>query len=189
MRAVPADAVVVTTLELASLEALRPARRRPAAELVRARRPSPEFSRYLYTAVGGDWHWRDRLEWSWSRWLEVIGRRGYETWYAVVQGTPAGYFELNVMELPAARIEYFGLVPGCEGRGLGGWLLEQAVRRAFALGATRVRVETCTLDGPAALPNYLARGFSIVETARRAPPSLPPPGPWPGAARPKGARS
>jgi len=27
------------------------------------------------------------------------------------------------------------------------------------MGATRVWLHTCTLDGPAALPNYLARGF------------------------------
>ena len=31
-----------------------------------------------------------------------------------------------------------------------------------ALGATRIVLNTCTLDAPQALPNYLARGFTIV---------------------------
>ena len=33
---------------------------------------------------------------------------------------------------------------------------------AFALGAPRIVLNTCTLDAPQALPNYLARGFTIV---------------------------
>ncbi len=177
--------VIVTTLELTSLDALRPAARRPAAELVRARRPSPELNRYFYTSVGGDHAWRDRLDWTWDEWLDTIARPGYETWYLTVEGTPAGYFELDATRLPGCTIAYFGLVPAFAGRGLGGWLLEQAVRRAFALGCSRVEVETCTLDGPTALPNYLARGFTVVRTRTRPPERLPPPGPWPGAERPR----
>ena len=57
---------------------------------------------------------------------------------------------------------YFGLAPGFIGRGLGGWLLTCAVRQAFAMGASRMLLNTCTLDAAQALPNYLARGFSIV---------------------------
>ena len=26
--------------------------------------PSPELNRFLYTAVGGDWFWTDRLGWN-----------------------------------------------------------------------------------------------------------------------------
>jgi len=48
------------------------------------------------------------------------------------------------------------------GRGLGGWLLTRAAEEAFALDASRVILNTCTLDAPQALPNYLARGFTIV---------------------------
>ena len=38
----------------------------------------------------------------------------------------------------------------------------RAVEEAFVLGAGPVRLHTCTLDSPAALPNYLARGFRKV---------------------------
>jgi GNAT superfamily N-acetyltransferase len=60
------------------------------------------------------------------------------------------------------EIMYFGLVSAYMGRGLGGWLLTRAVEEAFALGGERVILNTCTLDAPQALPNYLARGFIIV---------------------------
>jgi hypothetical protein len=52
------------------------------------------------------------------------------------------------------------------GRGLGGWLLTRAAEESFALGANRVILNTCTLDAPQALPNYLARGFAIVREDR-----------------------
>ena len=52
----------------------------------------------------------------------------------------------------------FGLLPAFHGRGLGGALLEFALRRGFALGS-RVWLHTTTTDGPAALPNYRARGL------------------------------
>ena len=47
------------------------------------------------------------------------------------------------------------------GKGLGGLLLTEAIRRAWDFGASRVWVQTCTQDAPTALPNYLARGFRI----------------------------
>jgi hypothetical protein len=40
------------------------------------------------------------------------------------------------------------------------------VEESFALGGTRVILNTCTLDAPQALPNYLARGFAITREER-----------------------
>ena len=76
----------------------------------------------------------------------------------------------------------FGLLPQFRGAGVGGWLLTEALRRAWALGPRRLWVHTCSLDGPAALPNYRARGLTVYEE-RTAEKTLPaqPPGPWPGA--------
>jgi GNAT superfamily N-acetyltransferase len=55
-------------------------------------------------------------------------------------------------------------LPEFLGRGLGKHLLTQAVQTAWGLGAARVWLHTCTLDDPAALPNYLARGFRPFKT-------------------------
>ena len=66
------------------------------------------------------------------------------------------------------EIDYFGLIEPFIGRGLGGAMLARASTEAFAMGATRVWLHTCTLDSPRALPSYLARGFRESRTERLA---------------------
>ncbi|MEV5409612.1 GNAT family N-acetyltransferase [Thermopolyspora sp. NPDC052614] len=174
------------------LRAGRPTSR--AVEIVRAEVPSPEFSRFLYTAVGGDWQWTDRLPWTWRQWKQWLDRPGVETWVAWVRGTPAGYVELDPGDGSAGEVEiaYFGLLPYAIGQGLGGHLLTVGAARAWDLaerwpGLTptrRVWLHTCSLDGPAALANYKARGFRIYDTRINVPGDEDEggtPGPWPGA--------
>lgn len=50
------------------------------------------------------------------------------------------------------EIAYFGLLPRFIERGLGGALLTATVERAWAMGARRVWVHTCSLVHPSALP-------------------------------------
>ena len=79
-------------------------------------------------------------------------------------GVPAGYFELQRHADGAVEIVYFGLLPEFCGRGLGKYLLGEAVACARRLGGPRVWLHTCDMDGAAALPNYLARGFEPFKT-------------------------
>lgn len=164
---------------------LRPKRvEHDGLEIRQAEVPSPEFNRFLYTAVGGDWHWIDRLNWTYDQWLESAGRPELETWVAHISGTPAGYFELEQQSEGDIEIVHFGLLPQFIGKGLGGHLLTVATERAWQMGASRVWVHTCTLDHPGALDNYRARGFRVFREETQ-PKDLPnePPGPWPGAQR------
>jgi ribosomal protein S18 acetylase RimI-like enzyme len=185
-RSVP---VRTTHLELRSPEAFRPKGTDPDNVLMlRVGRPSPEFSRFLYTAVGGDWNWSDRLTWTYADWMAWLDRPGVETWVLYQDGTPAGYFELEAQDAGSVEITYLGLLPERAGAGLGGYLLGQAVQRAFRArpAVRRVWLHTCTLDAPAALANYLARGFTVFkeeETIMRLDNHAP--GPWPGAERPR----
>ena len=64
----------------------------------------------------------------------------------------------------SVEIAYFGLLPEFLGLGLGGHLLTEATRAAWALHPRRIWLHTCTFDHPAALPNYQARGFHITRT-------------------------
>jgi GNAT superfamily N-acetyltransferase len=175
--------IEIYSLEMTSPADLRPSRP-PAAgfRVEQARVPCPELNRFFDTAVGGDWYWIDRLEWTYDQWRDWLDRPELETWIGYFEGTPAGYFELE--RQPGAQVElaYFGLLPGFFGRGLGGALLTAAIERAWEMGASRVWVHTCSLDGPAALRNYQARGFRHYETKRieKDFPNMPP-GPWPGA--------
>jgi GNAT superfamily N-acetyltransferase len=59
---------------------------------------------------------------------------------------------------------YFGLMPDFLGRGLGKQMLTAAVKRSWEMGAKRVWLHTCTQDNPAALPNYVKRGFTPYKT-------------------------
>ena len=160
----------------------------PDVLIIRAGIPSPELSRYFYTGVGGDWYWRDRLEWTWEQWRAWVDRPELETWVAHQSGTPAGYFELELQAGNAVELAYFGLLPSFAGRGLGGYLMTQAAHRAWRVRPEirRVWLHTSTLDHPGALGNYLARGFRVFKEDD-AMLDLPdtPPGPWPGAARPR----
>lgn len=182
----------VTTWSLESTDPADLRRARPpraGARLDRACRPSPELGRYLYTAVGGHWYWTDRLAWTYAQWLERLSHPRVETWLATSEGTPVGYFELDGSRAGEVEIAYFGLLPAAIGQGFGGWLLTEAIQRAWAMGAGRVWVHTCTLDGPAALANYRARGLRVVnERTELVELEGEPPGPWPGAAAP-GART
>jgi GNAT superfamily N-acetyltransferase len=60
------------------------------------------------------------------------------------------------------EIAYFGLLPDFIGRGWGKYLLTRAAGAAWSLNPTRIWLHTCTLDHPAALPNYIKRGFCPV---------------------------
>ena len=122
-----------------------------------------EVNRFLYAFVGGSWSWTDKLSWSDQQWRAWVENPGLRTWIAYGNGSPAGYFELHRQAGDCVEIAYFGLAPGFIGRGFGGDLLTRAIECAWAWGARRVWVHTCTLDHSSALANYQARGLVIYQ--------------------------
>ncbi|MEM6716616.1 MAG: GNAT family N-acetyltransferase [Cyanobacteria bacterium P01_C01_bin.147] len=173
-------------LEMLSPDDLRPKRAElPELTVQQAAIPSPEFSRFLYTSVGGYWHWRDRLPWTYDQWLTYLKQPELETWVAYLSGTPAGYCELITQPDQSVKVEYFGLLPQFIGQGVGGHLLTCGIERAWANGTQRVWLHTCSLDSQYAYRNYEARGFTRYKTEETTI-ELPaaPPGPWPAAAAP-----
>ena len=152
-----------THLELRSFDELRPARSlAERVELVRRDGISAAEYLELYVLVGELWLWRDRLVWSRDELERYLASPDVNVWTAHVGGATAGYFELRRHSDHSVEVMYFGLAPAFFGRGIGGWLLTRAVEESFALGASRIVLNTCTLDAPQALSNYLARGFTIV---------------------------
>ena len=122
------------------------------------------FYRSLYVDVGKDYHWIDRLPWTDEQIAAHLNQPEITLWLMTYDGETAGYFELRRCEDGSVEIAYFGLLPGFLGRGLGKHLLTCATEQAWADGADRVWLHTCTLDDPAALPNYLKRGFRPFKT-------------------------
>ena len=157
--------VVRTYLQLTAPDQLKPAKADDnLLRLARVPVPSVPLVQRLYREVGEAYHWLDRWTWSAEEWQAWVARPGYGLWILSYDGELAGFFELRWDESGACEIELFGLVRKFHGRGFGKHLLTAAVEIAWAIGATRVWLHTCTLDDPAALPNYLARGFTPVRT-------------------------
>jgi len=117
--------------------------------------------RRLYAEVGRQYHWVDRLAWTDDEIRRYLSDPALELWVLRVSGEPGGYFELKQHPDGTVEVAYFGLLPAFIGQGLGKFLLTRAVERAWAKGAARVWLHTSSLDHSSALPNYLARGFSI----------------------------
>ena len=122
--------------------------------------PSVPLVQRLYREVGEPYPWVDRWKWSTKEWQDWVAQIGYGIWVLTYDGDLAGFFEFTSGEDGSVEISLFGLVKQYHGRGLGKHLLTSAVDIAWAIGASRVWLHTCTLDDPRALPNYLARGFT-----------------------------
>jgi GNAT superfamily N-acetyltransferase len=156
----PTVAVTRTYLEMLRPDQLLVARLdNPTVALDRMLESPVSFFRYLYVEVGRSYHWVDRLPWSDEQIRARLADPEVSLWLLRVKGSPAGYFELERHGDGSVEIAYFGLLPEFLGRGLGKHLLTLAVETAWSLGAGRVWLHTCTLDDPAALPNYRKRGF------------------------------
>jgi GNAT superfamily N-acetyltransferase len=138
----------------------------PRARVERMDACPPSFFRYLYAEVGRSYHWVDRLRWSDDEVKAYLADANVSIWLLSIAASPAGYFELKRSDDGSVEIAYFGLLGEFLGRGLGKYLLTIAAREAWNLGATRVWLHTCTLDDPAALPNYEARGFVAFKTEK-----------------------
>jgi GNAT superfamily N-acetyltransferase len=152
--------VVRTYVELPDRGSLRAAPSPdPRARVERVDDCPASFARYLYCETGRRYHWLDRLPWSDAEWRERLSSPAVSLHVLTVGGAPAGFFELERQEDGSMQVAYFGLLPEFHGRGLGKYLLSEAAEAAWAGGASRVWLHTCTLDDEAALPNYLARGF------------------------------
>jgi GNAT superfamily N-acetyltransferase len=130
------------------------------ARIERVAECPPSFYRYLYSEVGREWHWVDRLAWDDEAIRSHLADPRVTLWVLWLCGAPAGWFELTRDDDGCVEIAYFGILPEFRRRGLGKQLLTAAVTQAWQDDARRVWLHTCTLDDPAALPNYVARGFS-----------------------------
>jgi GNAT superfamily N-acetyltransferase len=160
--------VTTTYLEMHSPDELRPKRCHDSRFRVdEATMPQWQFNQFLYFAVGEHWRWMEKRSWTEQQWRDYVESDRLRTFAAYYDGSPAGYFELRRDDEGGVQIEYFGLLPGFVGRGFGGALLTSALEVAWDMKPVRVWVHTCTLDHPAALANYQARGMKVYRVETR----------------------
>lgn len=152
---------VVTFLEMTERPYPAPTPNSPL-QLVRWREVDPVKYRLLFERVGSKWLWYSRLAMDDATLLAQIGEV-----HAVVdrRRIEIGIVELDFAAEGACLIRFLGLVPELAGRGHGRWLFARTLALAWRPGIERVRVHTCSLDHPAALPSYLKAGFRPVRRA------------------------
>jgi GNAT superfamily N-acetyltransferase len=152
---------VVTYLEMTERPKPRPFPESPL-RMVRWARIDPAKYRLLFERVGGRWLWYSRLAMDDAALLANAGEV-----HAVVDrsGIEVGMLELDFARQGECLIRFLGLVPELAGKGHGNWLFAQTLALAWRAGVTRVHVNTCSLDHPAALPSYLRAGFKAYKRA------------------------
>lgn len=131
--------------------------------------PTVPYYRELYDAVGKEFHWLSRRKLSDEALAAILDDARNEVHVLHVDGTPAGFAELDRRHLDEIELVQFGLTRPFIGQGLGKWFLQWTIDRAWSYGPRRLWLHTCTLDHPAALPNYTRAGLVEYrrETKRR----------------------
>src|SRR5687768_9966227 len=152
---------VVTYLEMLEPPAPGPMPDSPL-RLERWADPDPARYRRLFERVGAPWLWYSRLTMDEAALSAAIAEV-----HGVIDpaGDEVGLIELDFRTEGECLIRFLGLTPALAGRGHGRWLFAQLLRLAWRSGVTRVHVNTCTLDHPAALRAYLKAGFRAYRRA------------------------
>lgn len=153
-------------LAVSYLEMLSPRKRaisapREGLSVVRAKTPTVGFYRFLYHGVGAAYNWHSRASRLDNELAALIQHPLNEIHVLYADGTPAGFAELDRRVPGEIELIQFGLLPQFIGQGLGKWFLQWTIDQAWSYEPRRLWLHTCTLDHPAALPNYLGRGFTL----------------------------
>lgn len=126
--------------------------------------------RWLYDTIGRDLMWFSRAGLGDAALTALLDTDGVEVWVCRRDEHPVGLVEFDHRDASRrpgdeTEIVYFGLVPDAVGDGIGRWLMERALDRAFARPLRRLWLHTCHYDHPAALDFYRRSGFRPYKTA------------------------
>ena len=124
-----------------------------------------QLNKFFYKQIGKKHRWVDRLIWNENQWIRYINNSNVKTYILQDGNDLAGYFEqIFDQKKLEYEIAYFGILQDYVGKRLGGYLLSEAIKKSFLMGANRVWVHTCSLDHKHALKNYLSRGMKIFKS-------------------------
>lgn len=120
-----------------------------------------DLERYLalFAAVGEPWLWFGRQVMAREALRAIFDAPEVEAFALTRDGADIGLLELDGRMTGEVEIVYFGLIPAAVGGGLGRWLMNRAIEKAWARAPRRVFLHTCNLDHPDALDFYIRSGF------------------------------
>jgi GNAT superfamily N-acetyltransferase len=125
--------------------------------------PPVAYYRSLYDAVGKEFHWLSRRKMSDEALAAILDDIRNELHVLHVDGTPAGFAELDRRQPDEIELVQFGLIRDFIGQGLGKWFLQWTIDKAWSYGPRRFWLHTCSLDHSRALPNYTKAGFVLYQ--------------------------
>jgi GNAT superfamily N-acetyltransferase len=125
--------------------------------------PSVSYYRFLYNAVGQNYHWLSRRQLSDTALADVIQDPCNELYVLHVKGSPAGFAELDCHKPDDIELVQFGLIADFIGQGLGKWFLQWTLNHIGSYQPNRFWLHTCSLDHPAALPTYQKAGLVLFD--------------------------
>lgn len=151
-------AMVVTHLEM--LEPV-PQRAVSLPEGASFRRVEPDLAWYrdIFARVGADWLWYGRRLMEDAELTGIIEDPATELYTVSLNGQDEALLELDFSEEGACELSYFGLTSALIGSGAGRFLMNEAIRHAWAKPIKRFHVHTCTIDSQQALDFYKRSGF------------------------------
>ncbi len=132
---------------------------RDGLTVLHARTPSVPYYRFLYDAVGREYNWLSRRKLSDDELATILKDPLNEVHVLYVDGSPAGFAELNRRQPLEVELVQFGLMNSFIGQGLGTWFLQWTIDKVWSYRPRRFWLHTCTLDHPAAVPTYRKAGF------------------------------
>lgn len=167
--------LIITYLQMADWSEFRPAYLNypDGIKVMCMDKPDVDFYRFLYSSIGKQWGWCDRLGFSDQEIENLLNVSGTSIHVLYVEGVPAGYIELarhlesRSPKSHSTKIVYFGLRPGYIDQGIDKHLLSHGVAYAWNNGTQRLWVQTSNLDDPQMLKNYLNRGFKVHRIEKR----------------------
>lgn len=152
-------AAIVTYLEMRSPPPASPASNPDGFSLQPLNEDRDRY-RTLYRRIGESWLWFSRVVMPDEELAGILNDPRVEA-YALSDGKDdIGLLELDFRSQGEAELAFLGLVPGVIGKGAGRFLMNEAIRRAFAQPISRFFVHTCSLDHPGALSFYMRSGFT-----------------------------
>lgn len=131
------------------------------APLALARLTAEDLQDYrrLFRLIGEDWMWVSRLEMDDDAVGAILSDPAVEV-YALQDGErPIGLLELDFRVSGECELVFFGLARDAIGKGIGRFLMNEAIAKAWAQPIDRFWLHTCNFDHPAAFAFYQRSGF------------------------------
>jgi GNAT superfamily N-acetyltransferase len=121
--------------------------------------------RTLFKAIGESWLWYSRLVMPDHELLRIFRDPRIEIYRLFDRDRVLGLLELDFSGGDECELSFLGLLPDAIGKGTGKFLMNEAIRLAWAKPIERFWVHTCTFDHPAALAFYRRSGFTPYQVA------------------------